>query len=161
MLSALDEGTETEKIMRTLRTGESKTIEFKQTFSVDVKTNKKEKYIEKMVLKTLVAFLNTEGGISLVGISDGEIQKYYKNDDKFLLHLKNLIKSSIGENFYPFVDYRFVDIESCKILLIECQPSDKPCYFESKDFYVRINPATDKLEGPKMVDYIQSHFKNK
>ena len=169
MLSALDEGTETEKIMRTLRTGESKTIEFKQTFSVDVKTNKKEKYIEKVILKTLVAFLNTDGGILLVGVRDDkniigiqeEIKKHYKNDDKFLLHFKNLIKSAIGESFYPFIDYRFVDIESCKILLIECQSSDKPCYFESKDFYVRINPATDKLEGPKMVDYIQSHFKNK
>ncbi len=169
MLSALDELTEAEKIRAIVRTGESKTVEFKQTLSMDVKNDKREKYIEKAVLKTLVAFLNTDGGILLMGISDdkniigiqGEIQKYYKNDDKFLLHLKNLIKSSIGENFYPFIDYRFVDIESCKILLIECQPSDKPCYFESKDFYVRINPATDKLEGPKMVDYIQSHFKNK
>ena len=70
MLLALDEGTETEKIMRTLRTGESKTIEFKQTFSVDVKTEKKEKYIEKAILKTLVAFINTNGGILLVGIRD-------------------------------------------------------------------------------------------
>jgi len=169
MLLTLDELTEAEKVRALVRDGESKTVEFKQTFSVDVKTNKKEKYIEKMVLKTLVAFLNTEGGISLVGVSDdkniigiqGEIQKYYKNEDKVLLHLKNLIKSSIGESFYPFIDYRFVDIESCKILQIECHPSDKPCYLESKDFYVRINPATDKLEGPKMVDYIQSHFKNK
>ena len=169
ILLTLDELTEAEKVRALVRDGESKTVEFKQTFSVDVKTNKKEKYIEKMVLKTLVAFLNTEGGISLVGVSDdkniigiqGEIQKYYKNDDKFLLHLKNLIKSSIGESFYPFIDYRFVDIESCKILQIDCHPSDKPCYFESKDFYVRINPATDKLEGPKMVDYIQSHFNNK
>jgi hypothetical protein len=169
MLSALDELTEADKIRAIVRTGESKTIEFKQTLSVDVKTDKREKYIEKMVLKTLVAFLNTDGGISLVGVSNDkniigiqrEIQKYYKNDDKFLLHLKNLIKTSIGESFYPFIDYRLVDIESCKILQIECQSSNKPCYFESKDFYVRINPATDKLEGPKMVDYIQSHFKNK
>ena len=155
--------------MRTLRTGESKTIEFKQTLSVDVRTDKKEKYIEKPALKTIVAFLNTDGGILLVGVSDdkniigiqGEIHKYYKNDDKFLLHLKNLIKSSIGENFYPFIDYHFIDIESCKILKIECQPSNEPCYFESKEFYVRTNPATDKLEGPKMVGYIQRHFKNK
>ena len=169
MLSALDEGTETEKIMRTLRTGESKTIEFKQTFSVDVKNDKKEKYIEKVILKTLVAFLNTDGGILLVGVHDdkniigiqGEIQKYYKNDDKFLLYFKNLIKSAIGESFYPFIDYRLVDIENCKILRIDCAPSNVPCYFESKEFYVRTNPATDKLEGPKMVGYIQRHFKNK
>ena len=167
MLSALDEGTETEKIMRTLRTGESKTIEFKQTLSVDVKTDKKEKYIEKTVLKTLVAFLNTDGGILLVGVGDDkniigiqeEIQKYYKNDDKFLLHLGNLIKTSIGENFYHFIDYHLVDIENCKILQIDCKPSNKECFFESNEFYVRTNPATDKLEGPKMVDYILNHFR--
>jgi predicted HTH transcriptional regulator len=153
--------------MRTLRTGESKTIEFKQTFSVDVKTNKKEKYIEKAILKTLVAFINTNGGILLVGIKDdkniigiqGEIKKYYKNDDKFLLHFKNLFKSAIGENNYPFIDYHIVDVENCKILRIDCVPSNIPCFFESKEFYVRTNPATDKLEGPKMVDYIQNHFK--
>ena len=169
ILLALDELTEADKIRGIVRTGESKTIEFKQTLSVDVKTDEKEKYIEKMLLKTLVAFLNSDGGILLVGISDdkniigiqGEIQKYYKNDDKFLLHLKNLIKASIGENFYPFIDYRLVDVESCKILRIDCKPSNEPCYFESKDFYVRTNPATDKLEGPKMVNYIQRHFKNK
>ena len=169
MLSVLEELTEADKIRAIVRTGESKTVEFKQSLSVDVKIDKREKYIEKMVLKTLVAFLNTEGGILLVGVSDDkniigikeEIKKYYKNDDKFLLHLKNLIKSSIGESFYPFIDYQLVDVESCKILQIACQPSNEPCYFESKEFYVRTNPATDKLEGPKMVSYIQRHFKNK
>ena len=167
MLFALDEGTETEKIMRILRTGESKTIEFKQTLSMDVKTGKKEKIIEKAILKTLDAFLNTNGGILLVGVSDnkkitgiqGEIKKYYKNDDKFLLHFKNLVKTKIGESFYPLINYRLVDVEKCKILRIDCKPSDEPCFFESKEFYVRTNPATDKLEGPKMVNYIQRHFK--
>lgn len=137
MLLTLDELTEAEKVRALVREGESKTVEFKQTFSRDIKTDKKEKYIEKAILKTLVAFLNTDGGILLVGISDNrniygiqkKIRKYHKNNDKFLLHLKNLIKSSIGENFYPFIDYHFIDIESCKILKIECQPSNKPCYF--------------------------------
>lgn len=169
ILLALDELTEADKIRGIVRTGESKTIEFKQTFSLDVKTDKKEKYIEKVILKTLVAFLNTDGGILLVGVSDNkniigiqrEIQKYYKNDDKFLLHFKNLIKSAIGESFYPLINYRLVDVEKYKILRIDCKSSNEPCFFELKEFYVRTNPATDKLEGPKMVDYIQRHFKNK
>jgi len=167
MLSALEELTEAEKIRGIVRIGESKTVEFKQTFSVEVKTDKREKYIEKMVLKTLVAFLNTDGGILLVGVSDNkdiigiqsEIKKNHKNNDKFLLHFKNLIKTLIGESFYPFIDYRIVDVENCKILRVDCKPSNEPCYFESKEFYVRTNPATDKLEGPKMVGYIQRHFK--
>jgi hypothetical protein len=44
------------------------------------------------------------------------------------------------------------------VLIVECQQSKKPIYFEGRDFYVRTNPATDKLEGPKLVDYIQNHF---
>ena len=170
MLSALDELTEADKIRAIVRTGESKTLEFKQTLSVDVRNDKKEKNIEKMVLKTIVGFLNTEGGILLIGVSDDkniigiqkEIQKYHKNDDKFLLHFKNLIKESIGGNFYSFINYRLVDIESCKILRIDCKPSNKECFLEPKnEFYVRTNPATEKLEGQKMVDYIRNHFNNK
>ena len=44
--------------------------EFKQTFSLDVKKGSKEKYIEKAALKTIGAFLNTEGGDLLVGVDD-------------------------------------------------------------------------------------------
>ena len=50
--------------------GESKTVEFKETFALDVKKGTKEKYIEKSALKTIVAFLNAEGGDLLVGVND-------------------------------------------------------------------------------------------
>ena len=43
----------------------------------------------------------------------------------------------------------------------ESERIDSGCYFELKEFYVRTNPATDKLEGQKMVKCIQRHFKNK
>jgi len=166
LLSALDELTEGEKIRAIIRIGESKTIEFKQSLSVDVKTGKKEKYIEKAILKTLVAFLNTNGGVLLVGVSDNkdivgiqeEIEKYYKNTDKFFLHIKNLIKSSIGENFYNYINYDLVDFESKKVLRFECEVSNEPCFYELKEFYVRTKPATDKLEGQKMYEYIKTHF---
>ncbi|MBN1971772.1 MAG: putative DNA binding domain-containing protein [Candidatus Delongbacteria bacterium] len=166
LLFALDELSETEKIRAIIRTGESKTIEFKQTFSVDIKTGKKEKYIEKAVMKTLVAFLNTSGGTLLVGVSDNkeiigiqeEITKIYKNKDKLYLHIKNIIKSSIGEKFYNNINYDLVDVETKKILCFDCGVSNEPCFYESKEFFVRTKPATDKLEGQQMYDYIKNHF---
>jgi hypothetical protein len=33
-------------------------------------------------------------------------------------------------------------------------------YVDNKDFFVRTNPSTDQLEGPKLVAYIQNHFKS-
>ena len=110
-------------------------------------------HIELSVLKTVIAFLNTEGGTLLVGVNDGgdiagvdgEIDKFYKNRDKFLLHFKNLIKAKIGEEFYPFIEHKLTRVEGKYILLVECKKSQSPCYLNNKEFYVRTNPATGKL----------------
>jgi predicted HTH transcriptional regulator len=109
--------------------------------------------------------MNSDGGVLIVGVADNgdliglenEINKFYKNNDSFLLHVKNAIKNRIGEQFYPFIDYRLVELENKVILYVECLPSNSAVYVDSKDFYVRTNPATDKLEGPKLVSYINNH----
>ena len=63
-----------DRIRGKIRDGESKVIEFKETLSLDVKQNIKAKYIIESALKTVVAFLNTEGGTLLIGVNDnGEI----------------------------------------------------------------------------------------
>jgi len=175
MLEAIAVLTDADKVRAIIREGESKRIEFKESLSLDVRKEKeegynvkKEAYIEDASLKTIVAFLNTEGGTLLVGVSndaqifgiDGEIEKLFENTDKFLLHFKNRLKSKIGEQFYPFIDNRLVKVDDVNVLLVECKASQTPCYLEGKDFYVRTNPATDKLEGPKLVEYVKHHFRS-
>lgn len=166
MLDAINSLTEADKIRNLVRQGESREIEFKETFSLDVKKKTKEKYIELSSLKTIVAFLNTEGGTLLIGVKDdggivgidNEIKQLYKNTDKFLLNFKNKIKTHIGEEFYPFIDYKTVIVDNVNILMVKCQKSQTPCYLDRSEFYVRTNPATDKLEGPKLVEYVKNHF---
>jgi len=157
-----------DKIRSLIRKGESKILELKQTLSLDIMKNTKEKYIELMSLKTIVGFLNTDGGDLLVGVKDSselygiehEIEKFHHNSkDKFLLHFKNLLKTRIGEEFYPFIDPHLIKIDGKWILRVKCEPADSPCYLDKKEFYVRTNPATDKLEGPQLVMYINRHFK--
>ncbi|MBU1622130.1 MAG: putative DNA binding domain-containing protein [Nanoarchaeota archaeon] len=166
MLKSINGLTDADKVRNVIRQGESKSIEFKETFSLDVRKQTKEKYIELEVLKTIVAFLNTEGGTLLIGVNDDrditgintEIKKFHKNIDHFLLHFKNRIRSRIGEEYYPFIEYKPLSISKNFILLVECKESKSPCYLDNKEFYVRTNPATDKLEGPKLVEYIKNHF---
>src|SRR5690606_31912102 len=50
--------------------GENSNIEFKSTLRVDIKTNKPEKYIEISAMKTIAAFLNTNGGVLFIGVND-------------------------------------------------------------------------------------------
>jgi len=168
MLESIAVLTEADKVRSIIREGESKRIEFKESLSLDVKKQTKETYIEQASLKTIGAFLNTEGGILLIGVSDEgeirgvdrEIEKFYKNTDKFLSHFKDLLKGKIGEQFYPFIDNRLVKVDDVQILLVDCKASPTPCFLGGNDFYVRTNPATDKLEGSKLVEYVRHHFRS-
>ena len=167
MLEVVGQLSEADHIRSLIRQDESKTIEFKETFSHDLRKNEKASYIEEASLKTVVAFLNSDGGTLLVGVSDDnkvkgvdfEIKKYHKdNPDKFLLHFKNLLRSKIGEAFYPLASYDLVEVDGQRVLLVTCKASDRPCFMDDKVFFVRTNPATDKLEGTKQYEYIQTRF---
>jgi predicted HTH transcriptional regulator len=166
MLQVIGELSESDKVLSACRQGESKTVEFKEFFSLDIAKGTRESYIEQSSLKTVAAFLNSEGGTLLIGVKDSgelsgidrEIDKFHKSTDKFLLHFKNLLKSKIGEAYYTFINYGIVRVSGRQVLMVNCQPSKAPCYLGGSEFYVRTNPATDKLEGQKLVEYVQNHF---
>ncbi len=154
-------------VISLLRQGESKTVEFKQTFSLDISDNSKKPHLETMVIKTIAGFLNSDGGDLLVGVSDDgqvvgidyEIEKLHRAlDDNFLKHFKNKFKERIGEQFYPRVSYDIVDVSGKSVFRVSCRPSDIEVFVDGKDFYVRTNPATDKLDGPKLLEYVKQRF---
>jgi len=156
--------TEEDKILSLIRKGEGKLIEFKQTFSKNIRTNNKDKEIEKSSLKNIVGFLNAEGGTLLIGVADDGIvtgieDDFFKTNDKYLLHFKNLINSKIGSEFYPLLDYDIYTVLGKKVLKVDCSASTSPCFYEDNEFYVRTNPATDRLEGRRQMEYIRSRFK--
>ena len=158
---------EAEKVRLLIEQGESKELEFKSTFSFDTSGGTKNVRLITASLKTLVAFMNSDGGTLLVGVDDAgmvigvdlEVDKLFRgNSDKFLLNVKDHIKSKIGEEFYPLIDYSLVKIEGKRVLRVKCQPSTTEVFLDGKDFYVRTNPATDKLEGKKLAAYIRMRF---
>ena len=71
-----------------------------------------------------------------------------------------MIIERIGAQNYTYIDYKISRVSSKKILRITCQTSETPVFVDDKDFYVRTNPATDKLEGSKVLNYIQTKFKS-
>jgi tetratricopeptide (TPR) repeat protein len=159
--------TDADKILQLIHAGESKRIEFKETYSLDVRTQSKEKHIEDAALKTIVGFLNAIGGDLLIGVADNgeivgietELAKLYKDSsDKLLLHLKNRTKDRIGEQFYTLFEKRIIKVNGRQVLWVECQPSESPVWLDKTSFYVRTNPATDKLQGQAQHDYIMRHF---
>lgn len=167
MMDIVSELSDADMVRKIIRRGEDICTEFKQTFSLDIATQTKEKRITDSALKTIAAFFNTKGGDLLIGVDDDknvtgidyELDKFHKGKkDKFLNNFKDLFKQNIGPEFYPFLEQRIIDINDKKVLLVSCKPSDKEVFMNGIDFFVRTTPATDKLEGQSQVDYIRTRF---
>ena len=162
----LDLSTTEDPLIRLIEKGESKYLEFKETLSWDVRKQEKAKYIESSSLKTIAAFLNTDGGTLLVGVCDdgsipgleAELKVLHNgNTDKFLLHFKNLINAKVGAKFYPNLDWQVLRLEAATILVVEARASSEPCFIDDA-FYVRTNPSTDQLTGEKQFKYMTKRF---
>ena len=153
----------------TVRSGENKTTEFKETFSWDIRQKQKGKHIEEASLKTIAGFLNTDGGTLFVGVHDSgeipgvdsEIRKLHKgSSDDFLLYFKDKVKTKLGEKFYPKIDWSLESVDGKKVLVVNTKEGHEPAVLDG-GFYVRVNPATDKLEGERLVSYVSERFKTR
>ena len=154
--------------------GEGLFIEFKETLRYDVRKGEVSKEIEKMVLKSIVGFLNAEGGTLVIGVSDKGIVTGLENDFKNLPkknrdglenHISMIIKNHIGLPFAKYVGVGFDKIEGKDVCVINVMESHKPAYLhngdKSEDFYVRVGNSTQPFSMSDAEDYIKSHWKTR
>lgn len=172
MVNRLEMISDTERILQMVnrRGKESKIVELKQTFRLDVNKKTIESYIETSSLKVICSFLNTEGGTLLIGVSDEgelkgmnhEIKKHHKDKfDSFKLFFAKKLDNRLGKEFLDLIDFEFVAINpSCHVLEVKCSKieGDTGCYLDGTDFYVRRHPYTEKIEGKDLVDYFRKRF---
>ena len=147
--------------------GESKTLEFKSTMRWDLRQAKKSDSITHASLKTLAAFLNTDGGTLLIGVDDqgsavGIEMDQFSNDDKFLLHLYTSIKNAMGLQATSLIDSQIDFYGGKKVCLIKCKKSPFPVYLRSlgqdEEFFIRTGPSSERLGPSVLVSYISQHF---
>jgi len=90
-----------------IKRGESRTLEFKSTLRWNLKEDRQDdKVVTHAVLKTVAAFLNTEGGDLLIGVAaDGAIvgieRDQLDDDDKFMRHLAQVVRNGLGVRSGP------------------------------------------------------------
>jgi len=159
-----------------IRSGESRLLEFKSSMRWNIKESKVDKKMEEIVLKTISAFNNADGGTLLIGVSDdGEIlgldSDYSSlkngNKDTFEIHLRNLINSAFGKNFaatqisigFPVVEEK----EICEIKIgrgikaLYCETSE-PNLPKVKRFYLRSGNTSQELDIEETASYISNRF---
>jgi hypothetical protein len=150
------------EITALIRAGESTTLEFKSTMRTNLRTGKTGKEIEIAWLKTVAAFMNSDGGILLIGVDDtGKVPGIdvdnFANEDKCRLHFKNMINTHIGAEFTRFIHLKIVTIKEKTILIVECERVRRPVFMsigKQEDFFIRSGPSSIKLSMSQMVKYL-------
>lgn len=168
-LSFFDNLTEKKsEVLEIINTGEGSNIEFKSSLRWNIRESKKDAAIEHASLKTISAFLNSNGGNLFIGVrDDGSIEGIeidgFDNDDKFLLHFWNLIKSSLGEEHSQYIHTSLEKISGKTICVVKCLKSTVPVFLQQKgfdeEFYIRVGPSSAKLGVQDTYKYIAERFK--
>ena len=169
---------------RLISLGESRTVEFKSTLRLDLNSGEQPSAsVQNAVLKTIAAFLNSEGGALFIGVADdgtpfarpknpdskfkgaklGPQIEGFKNEDDMLLHLTSLVNKRITSSAWADMESRFIDYHGARVLMVKCGRTAEPRSFvregNRKVFYVRTGPATQALEIDEAIDYI-GRYKN-
>ena len=117
---------------------ESQTLEFKSSLRWNLKEDcKDDRHVTHAALKTIAAFLNTEGGDLLIGVDDdrkvlGIDHDRRENDDKFLRHLAQAVRNGLGDRAGTCIDSGTQIVEGRTVCLVSCQRSPEPVYLRWK-----------------------------
>ena len=155
-----------------LKEGEGLFLEYKQTLRYDIRREIVSKEVERAILKTIVGFMNADGGILLIGVDDmGKVtglKKDYEslakgNRDGFENHLNNLVKTMMGVKFANYIHTRFDYYNDNEACIVSVDPSHKPAYLRNADgkeeFFVRVGNSTQPFSMSEAEEYIKTRWK--
>lgn len=156
--------------------GEDEELEFKSSLRWDFKEQAPNKKLEDVILKTIAAFANRQGGTLLVGVADdgrilGLEGDYHAlggaNRDKFELHLRNILNECFGASFVTSrITLSFPAVDSVEICQVDVRPAKTPVIVKVKDkngqsqekFYVRSGNSSQELSLVEMQSYLSDRF---
>ncbi len=150
--------------------GESVTLEFKSTLRWDLIRQQVNKDLQFSVLKTIAAFLNTEGGTLVIGVEDDgtpvglekDLQTLKKpTEDVFQQMLMNLMAEHVGAEFAALMQVRFEKVEGKTVCVVEVDAAAEQAYMtgpRGKEFFIRAGNTSRALDAEATVSYVQMHW---
>ena len=121
-----------------IKRGESKSLEFKSTLRWSLKEDRRDdKGVTHATLKTVAAFLNTDGGDLLLGVADdgsivGIERDQLENDDKFMRHLAQVVRNGMGDRAGTCIDPKTQIAQGKTVCVVSCQRSPSRCSSSGK-----------------------------
>lgn len=149
---------------------EHERLERKSTLRWDLKTNTVNKSLEKAAMKTVAAFMNSNGGYLLLGVGDcGEaigLEYDYtslprQDADGLQNHFSNVLSAMLGPSLRRYVQLHPFTHAGKNCMLVSVAPADRPAYLTDQDreeFFIRTGNGTTALKMSEANTYIHEHF---
>jgi len=157
--------------------GENQFREFKSALRIDLNQGVVNPKLEDVIVKSIAAFSNGEGGLLLIGVADdgsiigleSDFSSLKKQDsDYFEIHLRNLLKQQFGISFITTsMSIEFPVLEGKEICAITIMKGKEPVYMTTVDkngnkterFYVRSGNSSQEIQSLREItEYIGKRF---
>lgn len=144
--------------------------EFKSSLRWNIKSGRVDKEIETSVLKTINAFLNSEGGDLFIGVDDkgkvvGLKEDYltFRNKqgtrDDFRRHLSELVRDWMKDSVMELVSIKFGISDEKDFCMISVEKSPQAIFTKNKELYYRSSASSISLKGEDLLKYVSQHWK--
>ena len=149
---------------------ENENLEFKSSLRFDQKMNQLNRDLEKSVMKTVAAFLNSKGGYIVIGLDDKRRPLGLENDyntlqrkdsDGFENHFTQVFNAMIGPEFRQMVKIWFQNMNDRDVCIIQVAPSTRPVYMKINDnehFFIRTGNITTNLKFSEVESYSRTRW---
>jgi hypothetical protein len=152
-----------------IRMEESATLEFKSTLQWDMVQNQQAKHLRQSVIKTVAAFLNSEGGTLLIGVDDDKVVIGLDQDlkllggslDRFGQLLNSLVADNIGSRYARLIRLRAEGVNGKQVCVVDVNKAPEPAFVDGsrgKEFYVRFGNTTRALDPEETVRYTEDNW---
>ena len=164
------------RIRSLIEGGESSSVEFKSSLRFCMHQGKPDKKIEHSSMKTIAAFINTNGGTLLIGVDDdknvlgldndfGTLRKSNNKIDEFQKHLDNLVENYLTNSAFTLLSILFHKLEEGIVCEVKVKPNTKKHIMlknvadgGKEEFFIRRSASSKSLSKTEMLDYIGSHW---
>jgi hypothetical protein len=159
-------------LMRMISRGEHLRLEFKETARWDVRREQINKELEHVIVRTVAAFMNSEGGTLLIGVTDSGATPGLARDyrtlgkkqgaDAYENWLTTRLLESMGKDRTRLLKISFLRIEGNEICRVDVERSTRPVFVHDPQgherLYVRAGNSTRELSVSEALDYCHDHF---
>lgn len=163
-------------ISEKIKNRENPNLEFKSSFRYDIKLERPNpKVLEKTIIKTIAAFMNSQGGDLIIGVDDDGnvlgLENDYrllkkKNSDWFELELRQVIDKYIRNRVAnEFVKLNFHTIDGKDVCEVKVSQTQVPIFVTGADgkheCYVRVGNSSKPYNYEEFYQYCNRHFISK